>query len=230
MAAEFEPLLDLPFDIDPDEMRRSEFQQALEEVIDDKTIDLMRRQNRVGISRGAASPVSSPAIPPGWSVVTVPLIFALQAHPDCVYRWARIIVDLSVTGGAIIKDMSPRDVQDEPVEVTTTVGVDLSLKVAAKAVDVGAKPEFSQKRTVFFPTVAATGTGFHKAYWDFYAKGGDYLHADKELQMLVQFPATVPLMALLTVRARVRFRGVAAMIPLLARTAGIEPPEPVRLA
>jgi hypothetical protein len=230
MAAEFEPLLDLPFDLDPDETRRDEFQQALGVVIDDKTIDLLRRQNRVGISRGAVSQVNSEAIPPGWSVVAVPLFFALQAHPECVYQWARIIVDLGVTEGAIIKDMSPRDVQDVAVDVTTAIGVGLSFSVAAKAVDVSAKPELSRKRTVFFPTVAASGTGFHQAYWDFSAKAGDYLHADKELQLLVQFPAAVALMARLTVRAKVRFRGIAALIPLLARTAGIEPAAPVRLA
>ena len=73
--------------------------------------------------------------------------------------------------------------------------------------DIGAKPEISRKRTVFFPSVTATGTGFRKAYWDFYPKAGDYLHADKELHLLVNGQRP-PVTAGVTVRAKVRFRGL----------------------
>jgi hypothetical protein len=230
MDAEFEPLLDLAFDLDPDETNRDELRQASDGVIDDETIRLLRRDNRVGIARGTPSPVSSPAVQPGRSVVDVPLLFALQAHPECVYKWARIVVDLSPTEDAIIADMSPRDVQDVAVDVETTIGAGLSLSVVAKAVDVGAKPEVSRKRTVFFPTVTASGTGFRKAYWDFYAKAGDYLHADKELHLLVDAPVNAPVTAGFTVRAKVHFRGLARLIPLLSRTGGVNPSMPVRLA
>jgi hypothetical protein len=230
MDPEFTELVDLPFEFDVDETNRDEFQRALYGVVDDKTIDLLRRQNRVGIARGTPFPVDSPSVPSGRSMVDVPMLFALQAHPDCLYRWARIVIDLGATDGAIIHDMSPRDVQDIPVEVTTTVGADLSLSVAAKAVDIGVKPEMSRRRTVFFPTVAASGVGFRKAYWDFYAKAGDYLHADKELHLLVDAPADVAVMARITVRAKVRFRGLAHLIPLLARTGGYDSSEPVQLA
>jgi hypothetical protein len=102
--------------------------------------------------------------------------------------------------------------------------------VVSKAVDVAAKPELSRKRTVFFPTVAATGTGFHKAYWDFYAKAGDYLHADKELHLLINAPSATPVTAAFTIRAKIRFRGLARLIPLLCRTGGVDAPGPVRLA
>jgi len=199
-------------------------------VIDDKSIDLMSKENRVGIARGTPTVVKSPAVPAGRSIVDIPLLFALQAHPDCVYRWARIVVDLSVTEGALIHGMSPDDVQDVPVEVETTVGVDLSVSTVAKAVDVGAHPEISRKRTVFFPTIAASGVGFRKSYWDFYPKAGDYLHADKELHLVVNAPADVAVMAQLTVRAKVRLRGIGQLIPLLSSKGGIEPPAPVRLA
>jgi hypothetical protein len=229
MDADFKPLLDLSFDIDFDEASRDELRQASGEVIDDDTISLMRRENRVGIARGMLSPVTSPAVQAGRSVVDVPLLFALQAHPECVYKWARIVVDLSPTKDAIIADMSPRDVQDVPVDIETTIGVDLSLSVVAKAVDVGAKPELTRKRTVFFPSVTASGTGFRKAYWDFYPKAGDYLHADKELHLLVDAPISVPVTAGFTVRAKVSFRGLARLIPLLSRTGGLNPSSPVRL-
>ena len=126
--------------------------------------------------------------------------------------------------------MSPRDVSDVPIEVETTLGVDLSLSLLTKVVDIGAKPEISRKRTVFFPTVTATGTGFRKAYWDFYPKAGDYLHADKELHLLVNAPADVPVTAGVTVRAKVRFRGFPRLIPLLCRTGGADGPPTIRLA
>ena len=189
---EFDLVADLAFDIDEEELYRAESvrEPVIDAtVIDDATIKLLRRDNRVGIARGAPTPSSSSAVPPGRSFNDVPLLFALQAHPECVYSWARIIVDLSSTQDAVIADMSPRDVSDVPIEVETTLGVDLSLSLLTKVVDIGATPEISRKRTVFFPTVTATGTGFRMAYWDFYPKAGDYLHADKELHLLVNAPA-----------------------------------------
>jgi hypothetical protein len=229
MGVRFEPLFDLAFDLDHVEADRGELWQASDGVIDDETISLLRRENRVGIARGTPSPVTSAAVPPGRSVVDIPLLFALQAHPECVYNWARIVVDLNSTKNAIVVDMSPRNVTDVAVDVETTIGLDLSLSLVTKVVDIGAKPEVSRKRTVFFPTVTASGTGFRKAYWDFYAKAGDYLHADKELHLLINAPAGVPVTAGFTIRAKVRFRGLPRLIPLLCRTGGVDMPAPVRL-
>jgi hypothetical protein len=225
---EFEPVADLAFDIDDDELDRDESLAPL--VIDDATIKLLRRDNRVGIARGVPTPSSSPAVPLGRSFIDVPLLFALQAHPECVYSWARIVVDLSSTQDAMIADMSPRDVTDVPLEVETTLGVDLSLSLLTKVVDIGAKPEISRKRTVFFPSVTATGTGFRKAYWDFYPKAGNYLHADKELHLLVNAPAGAPVTAGVTVRAKVRFQGFPRLIPMLCRTGGVDGSSTIRLA
>lgn len=230
MEAGFDPLVDLTLDLDVEEIDRSELNLTSDGIIDDETIELLRRANRIGLARARPHPVNSAAVPHGRSVVDIPLLFALHAHPDCVYEWARIIVDLSSTQDAIIADMSPRDVQDIAVDVETTVGTELSLSVAAKAVDIGARPEMTRKRTVFFPTVTASGTGFRKAYWDFHTKAGDYLHADKELHLLVNAPSGVAVTAALTARAKVRFRGLARLIPLLGRTGGIDSPEAVRLA
>jgi hypothetical protein len=231
---EFEPIADLAFDIDDELERHRESepgdQPFASSVIDDKTIELLGRDNRVAISRGAPAHSSSPSVPPGRSYIHVPLRFALQAHPECVYTWARIIVDLRSTQDALIADMSPRDVTDVPLEVETTLGLDLSLSLLTKVVDLGAKPEISRKRTVFFPSVTATGTGFHQAYWDFYPKAGDYLHADKELHLLINAPAAKPVMAGVTVRAKIRFRGLPRLIPMLCRTGGVDGSHPIRLA
>ena len=227
----FEPLVDLDMDLDPDldASERGDVLIRSAGVIDDESIELLRRANRIGLARGEPVAVAGDAVPVGRSVVDVPLLFALHAHPECVYEWARIIVDLSVTDDAVVADMSPRDVEDIAVDVETKIGGELSFSLVAKAIDVSAAPELTRKRTVFMPTVTASGTGFHKAYWDFHAKAGDYLHADKLLHLLVSSPADVPVMATVTARARVRFRGLARLIPLLGRTGGIDTPAPVRL-
>ena len=99
------------------------------------------------------------------------------------------------------------------------MGLDLSFSIAAAAAGVGAKPELAKKRTVFFPTLLTSGVGFRKAYRDSHAKASDYMHTDKELRLLVDAPADTSVMADLTVRAKVRFRGLPRLIPLLARTA-----------
>jgi hypothetical protein len=208
----FTPLADISFDIDEEEADRS-----LTEIIDDETLRLLRRENRVALARGPVRRIAGAA--PDRTAYEVPLLFVVHAHPECRFSWSRLMVDLSSTPDCTIADMSPREVQDVAVDIETTVGLDLSFSIAAAAVDVGAKPELARKRTVFVPTVLTSGVGFRKAYWDFHAKADDYLHTDKELRLLVDAPTERSVTADLTVRAKVRFRRVSRLIPLLARTA-----------
>jgi hypothetical protein len=210
---EFSPIAELDFDVDPEDLDR-----ATTEVIDDETLSLLRRENRVAIARGPVQAVDSAAVAAGRSAYDVPLL-VVHAHPECMFSWSRLMVDLSSTPDCTVADMSPREVEDVAVDVETRIGVELSFSLAAAAVDIGAKPELAKKRTVFMPTVLTSGVGFRKAYWDFLAKAGDYLHTDKELRLLVDAPADTPVMADLTVRAKVRFRGLPRLIPLLAKTA-----------
>lgn len=210
----FTPIAELGFEIDEEEADR-----ALTEIIDDETVQLMRHENRVALARAPAEPVFGPGVSPDRSAYQVPLLFVVHAHPECTFAWSRLIVDLSPTPDCVVADMAPRQVEDVAVDVETSIGLGLSFSIAAAAVDVGAKPELAKKRTVFFPTLLASGVGFRKAYWDFQAKAGDYLHTDKELRLLIDAPADTSVMADLTVRAKVRFRGLPRLIPLLARTA-----------
>jgi hypothetical protein len=226
----FKPLVELSFDIDPEAPERDREDVAAGEILDDATIDLMRKENRVGLARGVVTPVTGPTVPAGRAVVDIPLLFVLQAHPECTYRWCRIVIDLTPTETASVRDMSPRGVEDIAVDVETTVATALGFKIAAAAVDLSAKPELTRKRTVFMPTVASSGVGFRKAYWDFYPKGGDYLHADKELHLLVDAPESVPVMAAVSVRARVQMKGFLRLIPLVGKTGGVSVPDAVRLA
>jgi hypothetical protein len=213
----FTPLVDLDLDIDPDvEQERDE--PPLEEVLDDDTISLLRRANRVAIARAPTLPVTGAAVPADREARILALLFVLQAHPDCTFAWSRMIVDFNPTPDSIIRDLAPRDVADVPVEIQTSGAVELSLSAVAKAVDLSVKPELSHKRTVYFPTMSSGGVGFRKAFWDFYPKGDNYLNTDKELKILLESPAGVPVSAMITVRAKVRFRGMQRLIPLLART------------
>jgi hypothetical protein len=211
---QFTQLAELAFDID-----EAEADRATMEVVDDETLRFLRRDNRVALARAVARPVTGPMVEAGRSAYEVPLLFVVHAHPECTFAWARLMVDLSPTGNCVIADMAPRQVQDLAVDIETTVGVDLSFSIVSKAVDIGAKPELARKRTVYFPNLLASGVGFHKAYWDFHAKAGDYLHTDKELRLLVDAPANKDVMADVVVRAKVKLRGLPRMIPLLARTA-----------
>lgn len=65
--SDFETLIDLPLGLDPDEITRSELDPVAAGVIDDKTIDLMSKENRVGIARGAPTALNSSAVP-AWPV------------------------------------------------------------------------------------------------------------------------------------------------------------------
>jgi hypothetical protein len=214
---EFTPLAELTFDVD-----EAETDRATTEVIDDETLRFLRRDNRVALGRAAARPVTGPAIEPGRSAYDVPLLFVVHAHPECVFVWSRLMVDLGPTSGCVVADMAPREVQDLAVDIETTVGLDLSFSIASQAVDLGATPELGRKRTVYFPALLASGVGFRKAYWDFHAKAGDYLHTDKELRLLVDVPSQTAVMADIVVRAKVKLRGLPGLIPLLARTAKSE--------
>ncbi|HEX2085642.1 MAG TPA: hypothetical protein VHF89_08175 [Solirubrobacteraceae bacterium] len=216
-ADEFSSVAELGFDIDlADEDR------ALTEVIDDETLRLVRRDNRVALARAPARRVAGPDVPPERSAYDVPLLFVVHAHPDCTFVWSRLMVDLTPTPDCVVADMSPRDVEDIAVDVETSVGLGLAFSLASNAVDLGATPELSKKRTVYFPTVLTSGVGFHKAYWDFLPKAGDYLHTDKEVHLLIDAPPDTPVLVDLTVRAKVRFRGLPRLIPLLARTSELE--------
>jgi hypothetical protein len=213
----FTMLTELAFDVDEEDADR-----ASTDVIDDRMLHLLKRENRVAIARVPARQVPSQDLAADRRAYDIALLFVLHAHPECMFAWSRLLVDLSPTPDCVIKDMAPREVEDVPVEVQTTVGMNLSFSVAASAVDVGATPQVSRKRTVYFPTLQASGVGFRKAYWDFQPKAGDYLHTDKELRLLVESPADTPVQAVLTVRAKVRFRGLPRLIPLLARTGNAE--------
>ncbi|MEW1838201.1 hypothetical protein AB0392_09605 [Nonomuraea angiospora] len=119
------------------------------------------------------------------------------------------MVDLTPTPRARISDMVPREVVDDrPVELTTTIGVGLKFHGVPNVLSADLTPQYSHKRTVY--------------YWDFLALDKGYLHADRDLRLLVAAPAGEPVTARFQLRAKVRMAGVAGLLPLLARSGSID--------
>jgi hypothetical protein len=187
--------------------------------VEERALRLLGRENRVGVAVQTPRPTKTGE--PGQAAYDIGLMLVVHAHPECRFVWSRLVVDLSSTPGAIVEDMSPAEIENHAVEVETRVGAGLKFTTVLKAVDIELKPELARKRTVHFPTVTASGTGFRKAYWDFMANGDNYLHANRELRLLVSAPAGAPVVASVAVRARLRLPGLRSLVPVRKR-AGLE--------
>ena len=207
----FEVLFERSFDVDDEASAELGGEEV---IIGDHDIRLLLRENRIALAKGKSSPVQSND--PGLAYYDVPLICVVMSHPECRFRWSRLIVDLGQTKEARIRDMSPREVRgDKPVQLTTSVGVGLKFELVESELTT------TESRTVYYPEIVSAGPGFTKGYWDFLALTSDYLHANRELRLLVSAPVGVPLQARFTLRAKVRYSGIAGKIPLLARSGEI---------
>lgn len=222
---EFNHSVELEFDIDPDAWdpdlatRAEPAGTRPPVVLGDEELKILRRGNRIAIACGTPEPVESAELPDDAAAYHVPLSFILHAHPECTFSWGRFQVDLGPTPGSTIIDMSPREVQELPMEVESRRVVGLSFKTVASVADLTAQSERATTRTVYVPTLTTSGVGFRKACWDFHPRSG-YLHTDQELHLLLSAPAATPVRAELTVRVKASLRGRPA-VPLLARVRDI---------
>jgi hypothetical protein len=190
------------------------------DIIDDKDVSLWRHKNRIAVAKGTATHMVAEDGTIGYDV---PLTCVVHSHPRCRFEWSRVIIDLSPTPNARITDMVPRQVIDgPPVEYTTTVGLGLKFNVIANVLGADATAQRTQKSTVYYPQIVASGAGFTRGYWDFLALGERYLHADRELRLLIAVPEAVPVYSRLQLRARVKFAGPLGVVPFLARGGGID--------
>lgn len=193
-------------------------------VIDDETLTVLRRATRLGLAVGDVAHLDvagDRGADRAW--YDIPLICVVHAHPDTDVRWARLAIDLAVTAGAIIEDMAPADVDGErPVEIETTVGLELKFATLANVVDVELNPTLARKRTIYFPRISAAGTGFNKAYWDFHAGDRAFLHANRELRLLVSAAKGARVDSAITLRAKVAPRGIAGVIPFFTKLGGVD--------
>ena len=204
LVAEFE------LEVDEHETDRSGFTAS-----EERLLNVLGRGNRIGIALRSPHPARSDD--PDRTVNDIGLMLVVHAHPECRFVWSRLVVDLSDPPGATIEDMVPKEVDETAVEIETRIGADLKFATISKPVNISRDQELARKRTAYFPTVTASGPGFRTAYWDFTAKGDEYLHASRELRLLVSAPAGSPVMAALTVRVRVRLPGLRNLIALRKR-------------
>jgi hypothetical protein len=198
-------------DLEPDDQETSRAEYISPNEI---ALLLRGRPNRMGVAARKAVPAVTGGTQPGHAAYDIGLMLVLHAHPECRFTWARLIVNLSSTPDAVIQDMAPSEVEDVAVEVETKVGAGLKFATVLKAVDIEVNPELARKRTVHFPKVLASGTGFRKAYWDFSASGDDYLHVNRELRLLVTAPAGIPVTASFTIHAEARMNDFNGLIRL----------------
>ncbi|GGP33013.1 hypothetical protein GCM10010278_05610 [Streptomyces melanogenes] len=204
-------------EVDEQEADRAGFLTA-----EERELTLRGHGNRVGIAVREPERVVSSDAGPGRVAYDVGLMLIVHAHPECRFVWSRLVVDLTATPGAVIEDMAPSEVEETPVEVETTVGAGLTFSTAVVPVDVELRPELTRRRTVHFPTLTASGTGFHKAYWDFQATDDSYLHTNRELRLLISAPAGAPVTASFQVRARLRLRGARNLVAFRAKKGSLD--------
>jgi hypothetical protein len=122
------------------------------------------RENRIALAIGKINQLEET----GATHADVPLMVTVHSHPECRFRWSRLIVDLSPTPGARIRDISRREVRgDKPVEIKTSVGIGFKIETAAKALSAEVSPKVEQSRTVYYPDIVSSGLGTKKALWDF---------------------------------------------------------------
>ena len=221
-APEYESLFEAPLELDErrlEQRDRESLERAEEAIIGDKDIRLLWRENRMALAKGRPTKVAGgDSAEPGRDYWDVALTCAVQSHPECRFRWSRLIVDLLPTQDGRIRDMDPKRVEgDHPVEIRTTVGAGLAFQTVLKVVEVEPKLEYTKARTLYFPRIVAVGNGLRKGYWDFLALGEEYLHVNKELRLLVSAPTAVPILARFNLQAKVTLTGFAGHIPLLAR-------------
>jgi hypothetical protein len=178
-----------------------------EAIIGDEVISVLR-ENRIRLAKGKTEqrwPAESGET--GQAYYVIPLICAVQPHPLCRFLWSRLSVDLKPTGGAIVRDMFPREVRGEnPIELKSSLGLGLRFEIA-QALTLDPKVEHTTTRTIYYPKITSSGTGFEAAYWDFLALAGEYLHSDRELFLLFSAPADVPVYANFNLEAQVAYKG-----------------------
>lgn len=215
---EFRLLFDEPLDIDEGRLSESTRGDA---VLGDKDVPILKRPNRVALGLGAVDKHGLLPGQEGLSCYDIPLRCVLHPAPGCHFTSARLVVDLNPEGGVpvvLVRDMTPREVKGgDPVEVTTTVSAHLTFDIVPHVLSADAGREQSTTRKVHYPVITTSGKGFHKAVWNFRSAPGQYLHAEREMRLLVSAPLGVKVSAGFNLVAQVSLDGLAGKIPLLRK-------------
>ncbi len=217
----FRPLFEADFELDEEAPGARERGEA---TIGDKNVRVLLRQNRIALHKGETTkcPAKTEA-DRSKAYYAVPLICVVHSHPACRFEWSRLTIDLSPTTGAIIRDMVPLEVRgDKPVEITTKVGIGVKFETVHKVLSAELKPEYESSRTCYYPEIVSSGIGFDVGFWDFLALTSDYLHANRELHLLIEAPTDKPPLVRFRLEAKVTVAGVVGSLPLVARKGVID--------
>ena len=153
-----------PLEVDEEEDEvRAEYLPSIEEAL-----KLLGRDNRVSIAARKPVPTPSPSLPPDQAAYDITLMLALHSHPECKFKWSHLVVDLTPTPDAEIRDMAPAENIGESSEVEIKVDATLKFEITPLA-NVQLTPEVTRKHTTRFPTVSASGQGTKQAWWTFQA-------------------------------------------------------------
>ncbi|MEV6201770.1 hypothetical protein AB0M64_17600 [Streptomyces sp. NPDC051771] len=191
-------------------------------TLDEATVRVLRRETRIGLALGGITRVDAGD---GGYAYDIPLICVVQTHPESTVSWSRLVLDLSPTPGAVVADMSPVLVEgDTPQEIETSLGANLTFDVVGAPLGLEAGPQVLRRRTVYCPRITSSGIGFSTVYWDFRASDREFLHVNEELRLLVHTPSEAPVDARVTLRARVKPRGLGRFVRLSGKLAGFEGP------
>jgi len=192
-------------------------QRANEEILIDERIRLLAQENRLGLCRGATKRELFDRRTK--AILDLPFRAIAHAHPECRFHWVRLTIDFSSTTDAIVRDLSPREVLgSEPVKITTKHTSGLSFEVEQVKLSPQLNFEKSMEYQIYFPEITSSGAGFSSVQWNFQALGDKELHVDRELRILISFPASVKkLEANFSLRSRISVKGWAGFIPMIGR-------------
>lgn len=153
-----------------------------------------------------------------YSIAATTLKLAGAPHPDCVFSWVVLSLDLSPTPGAIALGIEPTSVDAVKVNVSrsATPSIKASFSEASLEASLGGKKEVQYE----FTRPQLIGVNFeNRVMWTFAAPAEESdLLLDHDLTLRTRFPAApLNLRALVTIKARVAFRGYKGWIPLIGR-------------
>ncbi|MBN9519757.1 hypothetical protein J0H58_14745 [bacterium] len=213
--AEMQPLVEIDLDVNEDFLER-----ATGSPLADEEIRLWGRENRLALWRGD---VIRTQYDLGRRVVfDIPLRCIAHPHPECRFRYVRLIADFG-TGPdgerqeATIEDLSPRQVLGEdPVKIVTKRAGELSFELEELKLGPTISAEQEREYVVYFPEIRGAGVGFAAATWDFSTVPVAPLHVDRDLRVLVSFPAGLSeVQGRFRIEAKVERQGLSALIPLV---------------
>lgn len=205
------------FELEPDEQALSE--RSDEYVLLDDEIRVWLKRNRIGLNRSSLKRYPFPD-QPDQEVLESTFQLLADADSDCVFKSLRLTFDFSEIPGAVVHDMSPREVLGQhPLKITVKSVRGLSFEFEKFKVGPSFEQEKSVESQTYFPEIRGLGIGFNRASWSFEPlPGAPLLFVDKVLSLLVAVPAkqqSIPLVG--TIRVEVTRTGWQGMIPLLGR-------------